>query len=206
MQARDVLIGIAGLLAAVAVGYGVGRWTVAAAPAADPARGAEEADQLQVLIAGLEGELEALEARRAELEQALFGDPIPWPDEVEERYRPEAFEAHVRQAVEACAPPVEITGFDCSEPPCFVLLRATGPGWYAGLVDDCPAWSEVYGTETSSFSTGVRCPAGAAERMAMIGPAPAALLGEDAALEERWVLRRDQRIQEAKLGWTCAGR
>lgn len=54
---------------------------------------------------------------------ATQGEAVPWPANVPEAYRPDAFEAHVREAL-AAFPGVQVHEVDCSEFPC--ILTVTG--------------------------------------------------------------------------------
>ncbi|MCP4867876.1 MAG: hypothetical protein GY898_04085 [Proteobacteria bacterium] len=58
------------------------------------------------------------------------GEPIAWPEDLDDVYRPEGFEANIEAAL-AEVPFGEIEVLDCSEYPCFAVIRSaeTGDGW-----------------------------------------------------------------------------
>lgn len=58
----------------------------------------------------------------ADLHEAAFGVPQPWPDDTPEKYREPIFESVVRDAIRKCGLDAETTTIDCEEPPCFATL------------------------------------------------------------------------------------
>ncbi|MEZ4318472.1 MAG: hypothetical protein R3F61_13250 [Myxococcota bacterium] len=101
--------------------------------------GDDEAAHLQALEdenAALREELRAARfegaVARGQLE-AHQGAPIPWPDDIAEPFRPDAFEAGLRKALEA-HPGTELVSLDCGEFPCVAIL--TGPAGHDGWQDD----------------------------------------------------------------------
>jgi hypothetical protein len=89
---------------------------------------------------------EAVAQRLAEIEDlrsAAYGDPAPFPPDLEPHLQPEAVEARARRVMTEC-PELGWTlrEVDCSEYPCITLWD--GPDSDAWLdLYDCPAWSEV---------------------------------------------------------------
>lgn len=64
------------------------------------------------------------------------GDPMPWPDDLDDAYRPEAFEETIEAALDE-VPFGELEVMDCSEFPCFAVIRSTdvGDGWQKPVDD-----------------------------------------------------------------------
>lgn len=163
--------------------------------AADNARLTQENALLQTMLSDLE-----LEYR---------GTPVAWTDDIPAVYRQPAFERTVRDAVAACAPDLDVVGFECSEPPCFALLRPSRDDWWDRLVNNCPAWRDAYTNSVSSASGTATCPDGTTERYQVLGwsyglvAPPGGFTAED---EENRGKRFTARIDEIERNWACAGR
>ena len=171
------------------------------APAEDPGGGA-----LEERAADLQGEIDALERLAQVYEEELYGTAIPWPEGVAEALSPEGYRARVESAVEACGVPVDVVSFDCSEPPCFALVRSRGQDWRQALIQDCPQWHETYGTTTSGGSFRVECADGSTEQVEMLGVPLKQVVGDAAAVEAGNSMKRlKARMTEQELRWTCAG-
>jgi len=209
------MVGMASLVVAVVLGYLIGTWTAPDDAPVEPADAGEQTAsprrgdpigssgmdraQLEAHLAFLEGEVAMQRLRAQTLEHELFGEPVPWPDEVPREHEPSEFRANVRQAVEECAPDVEIVGFDCGEPPCLVHLRGGDEGWWDRLINRCPRWVDPYGDAVSRASGTADCGGGSEERYEIVGPTleqPDA--GQDGA--RRW----EQRVERARFEWECA--
>jgi len=102
-------------------------------------------------------------------ELAASGEPIPWPEDRPERFQRAGYLAALEEAIDSCAPPVELAGIDCAEPPCIALLRA-GQDWHDALVNRCPAWRDRYGTTVSQSVGSIDCEDGSTEKIAMLSP------------------------------------
>lgn len=234
MESGNLLFGMACLLVAVVLGFLVGRWTAPedAGPSADGAasldgdgptgqgtrstattarrgggRGQPQLtpEELEQHVAFLEGELALQRLRKQTLEVELYGEPILWPEQVPEEHRPEWFRDNFLQAVEECAPDVEVVGFDCSEPPCLVHLRGGGDGWWDRLINGCPGWVDHYGNTVSSASGSVDCGGGVEERYQIVGPQREQPWSDGPDAVENQRKRWDQRVEQATFDWECAG-
>jgi hypothetical protein len=90
---------------------------------------------------------EAVARRLAEIDDlrsAAYGDPIPFPDDLEWTLQPEAVEARARRVMAEC-PELGWTlhEVDCSEYPCITFWDHAEKEGERVQLDDCPAWSEV---------------------------------------------------------------
>lgn len=178
-----------------------GRVAPSGVPAEVPDDGA-----LEERAADLQREIDGLERLARAYEEELYGTPIPWPDEVPDPLSPEGFRAQVRAAVEACGEGVDLVAFDCSEPPCFALLRPRDEGWREALIHGCPQWHETYGKTTSGASFAVECADGSEEQVEMVGVPLKEVLGTDAQVEPDHSMKRLRaRMTEQELRWSCAG-
>jgi len=136
-------------------------------PAPPPPVSPERTDTGRVAELELQVRLleEMLEAQQIEYE----GVPVPWPDDLPEALKPDAFRSNLERAVAECAPDVELLGFDCSEPPCLAQLRTPASGWWDRLVNDCPHFTDVYTSAVTTATSEVTCPDGGKERMRLLG-------------------------------------
>lgn len=216
MESGNLLVGMVCLAVALVLGYTAGRWTApedAAVEAASARQGDAsehgqtrlDREQLEQHVAFLEGELALQRLRKQTLEYELYGEPIPWPEDVLPEYEPGWFRENFRKAVEQCAPDVEIVGFDCSEPPCLVHLRGGQEGWRDRLINECPGWVDHYGSAVSSASGTVDCGGGVEERYQIVGPHREQPWGDGPDAKENQGKRWDQRIEQARFDWECAG-
>jgi len=199
------------LAVVLVLGYTAGRWTapedtaVETASAGEHGQARTDREQLEQHVAFLEEELALQRLRKQTLEYELYGEPIPWPEDVPPEYEPGRFRENFRQAVEQCAPDVEIVGFDCSEPPCLVHLRGGQEGWRDRLIDECPGWADHYGSAVFSASGSVECSGGIEERYQIVGPQREQPWGDGPDAAENQDRRRDQRVEQARFDWECAG-
>lgn len=123
------------------------RWTSAPPAAAAPPAGPREGEAPAATIARLSRELDAARADLAAAEAALGearlgatvaqgqlaferGEPVPWPDDLPDGFRPAAYEATVRAEV-AKIPGATLLDLDCAEFPCIAIIQSpsTEPGW-----------------------------------------------------------------------------
>lgn len=172
------------------------------APVPPPDEGEDEK------IRALEAQNALLQRMLEDLETELRGTPIPWTDDIPEALRPEAFERNVRAAIEACAPELEIVGFECSEPPCLAMLRSPPEyAWWDPLVNDCPAWRDHYTNAVASASGTATCPDGSTEPYQLLGWSRKLVEPEgglDPAEKENANKRFTARIDEIAHSWPCA--
>jgi hypothetical protein len=137
------------------------------------------------------------------LERELYGDPIPWPEEVPEHYDPGSFEQDVPRILEECGANAFLVDIDCEEPPCMVMLRresatagAQDLSWFAS----CEAWKERFGT-TASVSMGkIGCSDGTEEGYISLSPYWESL-GEQE--QENYSTRMGARWKQAEIDWPC---
>jgi len=144
-------------------------------------------------------------ARRGE--EADEGVSPSWNPYVPEVLGPEGFEEQVKLAMEECQPAMELVGFDCDEPPCMAIFRADDSNASNGLVsEDCPAWSEPFGTTVTQSSDTFDCPDGVSETMMIIGSTRTSDWIDDPAPGQRGnnMSRLMARSQAVKDSWTCA--
>lgn len=161
---------------------------------------------LEERAADLQSEIDGLDRLAWAYEKELYGTAIPWPDEVAGALSPDGFRARVREAVDTCEADVDLAAFDCSEPPCYALLRPHAEGWRQTLIHDCPTWHETYGTTTSGGSFRVTCADGSEEQVEMVGVPLKQVLGAGVEVESGTPMKRLQaRVTEQELRWTCVG-
>lgn len=120
--------------------------------------GSDPAQREQVLvdeIGRLRAELEAAklgrDLTRGQLETHQ-GTPQPWPDDLPDVYRQDAFEAAVEEALKE-QPFGDLEVLDCSEFPCFAVIRSheVGDDWQ----DDVDAFAQLLRDATEGEHTGV---------------------------------------------------
>lgn len=151
------------------------------------------------------------------MERAVnLGTPVPWPADTPFDYTPEGFQRRVAQAIEDCAPDVDIVGIDCAEPPCLAQLRTPDvpgeitlfdeQGWWNRVAMTCPHWTDAYGEGGYLATHPVECEDGDIQQVTLLGWAtrddvPGAPQDEDAtANQER---RLDLRRRMAVADWPC---
>ena len=160
--------------------------------------------------AALHNLVEALESQVAELEQELYGDPNPWPEEIPEPHQPDVFAANVVEIFAECDIPVDVVGFRCEEPPCYTMLRRDEQDydpddpWFRAL-QSCASWDALYGLELSFATHTVTCPDGREEGFTMLAPEPSWLIDfeTDPDTAEHFMRRFDVRLRTAKMEWPC---
>jgi hypothetical protein len=142
-------------------------------------------------------------ARAATLE--IEGVPIRWGREVPDEFTAAGFERRLREAIAECGVDIEVVGLDCDEPPCLAVLRPREERWHAKLVNECPAWREVYSNRTINMSASVDCGDGRNDSFLMLGSALAWSHVEDpdGAEEGNHGKRMDLRAGSWKGSWEC---
>ena len=87
-------------------------------------------------------------------EHDKVGDPVPFPDDLPEQFRPDAFEEAVRRALDKCAPAggLALHHVDCSEYPCMVFFRQDRGSYNhaAESLGQCALWKEQFGPSATS--------------------------------------------------------
>jgi len=177
---------------------------VAPTPAAPPV--VDETSVLQDRIRELELQVRLLEEMVEQQNLEYEGRPMAWPEGLPEALQPAGFERQVREAVESCAPDLEILDFDCREPPCFAQLRTHGGDWWNRLVNECPAWTDHYGNAVASASFDVTCDDGSKERGQMLGWSWHVVEDThplDEKAKENYGKRFDVRVRESIEAWPC---
>ncbi len=172
-----------------------------ATPAPRTESSSPQSDAEQIL--SLQGEVELLRGMLRGQELAATGEAIPWPEDRPERFRQAGYRAALEEAIDSCAPPVELVGLDCDEPPCVALLR-TGQDWHDALVNRCPTWRDRYGTTVSQSVGEIDCEDGSTEQIAMLSPYDEEWedgLGKEELGEVRQRLRH--RWEQLRGDWTC---
>ena len=102
--------------------------------------------------------------------EKIYGQPVQWPEKILPQYKEEQFQANISKAIDESEASVEITTFDCKEPPCIAALRVL-PGGKSNLRLS-EAWSKNYGANISSnYSGSIDCGDGREERVLFLSPA-----------------------------------
>lgn len=177
-----------------------------AAPAPPPV---VVSDGLARRNAELEAENRLLQGLLEAQDIEVHGTPVPWPDDLPEDLRPAGFERNVREAVASCAPEVEIVGFECSEPPCFVLLQSPKMDWYDALVNSCPGWVDRYTSGVAWANGQVTCPDGSKQPYYVLGWSYTLVEGAEEMTDEdkeNRTKRFTTRLDEIRANWKCAAR
>jgi hypothetical protein len=86
------------------------------------------------------------------MKRTAYGDPVPFPADLDPAYLPDAVEARARRVATECPElGLQLLDVDCSEFPCFTVWNTMGATSFdpnrMGLdlygLDACPAWSSV---------------------------------------------------------------
>lgn len=198
-----IVLAVAGLVGGLLYGR---RVDPAVSAGADGSTGDPEVDALRTRVAELEDRVRQHEKLIAAYEEDLGGGPVPWPDEVEERFSPAGFTARAEAAFAECGIPGDLVAVDCAEAPCLMVVRLHEFDAMGELLTDCPAWSRHYLPITTGTQFEVTCPGGGAETVAVRGIPIATVLGLDPrtpGIDERE--RLDARTQRIRASWRCAG-
>lgn len=149
-------------------------------------------------------ELEPARETIRELERELYGEPLPWPDDLPPEHHPDFVRATMERAVRDCDVPARLLIVDCQEAPCYGVLEAEGEpgvfgegGWYAALVD-CPTWRDAWDGDVRLVTDEVRCPDGTTRSFAMISPWVALDDAPDGSDEQRTARENAWRRQNAR--------
>ena len=159
---------------------------------------------MQQRVTSLEDQLARHQQHTNALAHDLYGDPLPWPEDLAVEYQSTVFENNVRSALEACATDVEIAAFECDEPPCLAVFRGGEEDWWEKLVRSCPRWVDVYGDTVRITDGMVDCPGGKTERYTILAPIAPQVTGDGPEAEESWELRWEHRTGEIKAAWDCS--
>ena len=213
MSVRDVAIG---LVLGMAIGGAVATVAAWSARAPDPGvatslpaprptspgptkpRGPD--DDCRARVAALEAQLEAAGLLNRSLQDEAFGPLQPWPSDVDPKYR-DQFEGNVRAALAECDVPADLISVDCGEPPCLAAFRGRDPSWRSKLVNQCPAWSSLYGSSTTDVGGVAECGDGRTESVSLLGPSMDLPTDpSDPWAGIKWAQARQQPVIDA---WTC---
>lgn len=174
--------------------------TLEAPRSPQPSSPEEELERLRAKVALQEYLLEGFEGE-------VYGELVAWPAATDENesFMPDSFQRNVNAAIEACSPPAELVGVDCSEPPCMALLRTAGDRWYEALVNSCAAWSDRYGSAVTLATVEVTCGDGRTESVAMLSPYWEAIVSpSDPTARENMRKRLRVRRAQVRAEWVCA--
>lgn len=152
---------------------------------------------------GCDDDLQEIRAEIDEAESTTFGAPLPFPEDLDPRYAPDAFAARAAR-VEAECPElgVRLVAVDCDEFPCAALWERTR----AGSAQDCPLWADLGADprHPSGAPPGYRGPEGQEVELAWEVPLPAAEYTDYAvarvghAAEHRFARRIDRLLARAE--------
>jgi len=134
-------------------------------------------------------------------EQAVGADePVAWPADTPEIYRAEEFERIVSAATTEINPPVELLEVDCSEAPCYAVIR-TGSGLGA-----CPdltrtkAWRPYSGDTGAMGDWAIECSGNVTDRICILATyAPS----WSCDVQQHVLDRNELRIGALKDRWAC---
>jgi len=163
--------GVGGLVAGFGLGFGVSPRVpsqpsqdglVARAPAAAPRVVTRTADCPEAAVVV---ELAACEKQREDLELAMYGEPLAWPEDTPPAETEAGFRAALGEVLDDCSTSASLAALDCGEPPCMAVL------WDSDVsFSDCEPWRERYGIATSKYSGEVDCGDGRSERIVILSP------------------------------------
>jgi hypothetical protein len=132
-----------------------------------------------------------------------------WDTRIADKHRPGRFVENLRAAVADCGNG-EVTYIDaqCDAPPCLGRLRVPGGGLFSTrqMVDDCPTWSRVYGTDVIAATGEATCAGGRRESYLILGASTVSVLGPapDAAAAAKRTAEVQGRVSAAQSPWPCA--
>ena len=159
-------------------------------------------------------ELATAHARIAQLEQELYGKPAAWPENTPDLADPENYARELERVLQECNVQVDVQGYDCTEPPCYAILRRTEPAfsdsddWWSTL-KDCDDWNATYSRSVGLTTDVVHCPDGSQEGFTMLTVSPRDepnwLMGKepDRSVIENADKRRRARKKAAMESWRC---
>lgn len=94
--------------------------------------------------------------------------PLPWPDDLPARFRPETMQPRIAEVVEACWGD-DVVEVDCSEPPCAVFVDVPdGTEWPSPF--ECAAWQDTFPGGIGKTGASGLCADGTQRRTAMFSP------------------------------------
>ena len=159
-------------------------------------------------------ELATARARIAQLEQELHGKPMAWPENTPDLADPENYARELERVLQECNVQVDVRGYDCTEPPCYAILRRNELGfsesddWWSTL-KGCDDWNATYAPGVGITAASIDCPDGSQEGFAMLTVQPrndpSWLMGAepDRSMTENAEKRRRARKQAAMESWRC---
>ena len=163
----------------------------------------EDVDAIRRQVVELEEQLQLYTSLEETYERELYGARVPWPEELDGKYRDEQFKDHVNHILEECETGMAIVGFDCSEPPCYVHM--VGPEESASI-GGCPQWRDLYGGTVSSATLTIDCADGSEMRVRMVAPDMSFLWDESDEERgfdsDRWK-RFSKRTKDAHVSIIC---
>ena len=159
-------------------------------------------------------ELARAHARITQLEQELYGKPTAWPDNTPSLADPENYARELERVLQECNVQMDVRGYDCTEPPCYAILRRNELGfsesddWWSTL-KDCDDWNATYSPSVGITTAVIDCPDGRQEGFTMLTVQPKEdpswLMGAkpDRSVTENAEKRRKARKQIAMESWRC---
>jgi len=159
-------------------------------------------------------ELATARARIAQLEQELRGKPTAWPDDTPDLADPRNYARELERVLQECNVQVDMQGYDCTEPPCYAILRrnelafSESDDWWSTL-KDCDEWNATYSKSVGLTTDVIHCPDGSQEGFTMLTVSPRDepnwLMGKepDRSVIENADKRRRARKQIAMESWHC---
>jgi len=132
-----------------------------------------------------------------------------WDANIDDKHRPGRFVENLRAAVADCgAGEVTYVDAQCDAPPCLGRLRVPGGGLFSTrqMVEDCPTWSRVYGTDVIAATGEATCAGGRREAYLILGASTVSVLGPapDAAAAAKRTAEVQGRVSAAQSPWPCA--
>jgi hypothetical protein len=163
----------------------------------------------------VEGELSAARDRIAELELELYGTPTVWPDDTPYLADPDNYAREFARAVDECDVPVDVVGYDCSEPPCYAILRRdesdfSGSAAWWNTMNECPYWQQRYARGVGMSTDSIDCEDGHLEEFTMLAVAPVddpdwlISAASDRSELENFSKRIEVRRRSARDAWHCS--
>lgn len=173
---------IAGVVVAGALGFLAGRGMAPepeppeecpAVPAVSAVPSVQRAPDREPGVTPAPEEAEEVEIAREtvrELEEELYGIPVPWTPDIDADHQPAAVKARIRQVIEDCGVKSRLIDVDCDEVPCFAVLDTTGVADGYAEVMGCPTWTDAWGQRVGTSNRTVACPDGSTRELLMLTP------------------------------------
>jgi hypothetical protein len=152
--------------------------------------------------------------RIAALEHELYGEPMAWPDDTPYLADPKNYAREFARALDACQVPVDVVGYDCTEPPCYAVLRRDELAFSSSdelwsTISDCEYWQDRYYPGVGMATDSVDCGDGREEGILLLSVQPREdpnwLTDPDAdrAVLANSAKRFDLRKKAAEEAWRC---